>query len=173
MLMDHGEESDKWVRWECKTEEDCRIGGTALVQGTCGKMMLLWWFPLTSRLSWLYCALWLAVGSLSNQLTFLCFLVLMVSLEWCCLLVCNRLWESLYAVNCLILTIIACRFFQMIYMKNLCNVRLNDNMLIVNQCGTVNFGTLSQHTACSKQVHFIPCLHFLCFRLRTLLAWGN
>lgn len=50
---------------------------------------------------------------------------------------------SLYAVNCLILTIIAYRFSQTICMKNLCTRRLNYNMLIVNQCGTGYFPSLS------------------------------
>lgn len=70
---------------------------------------------------------------------------------------------SLYTVNCLILTTIAYRFSQTICMKNLCTRRLNYNMLIVNQCGTGYFPSLSRATllAQSKGIPFQTCI--FCF----------
>lgn len=80
---------------------------------------------------------------------------------------------SLYAVNCLILTIIAYRFSQTICMKNLCTRRLNYNMLIVNQCGTGYFPSLSWATllAQSKCIPFQTCIFYF-FSLSSLqLSW--
>ena len=86
---------------------------------------------------------------------------------------------SLYTVNCLILTIIAYRFSQTICMKNLCTRRLNYNMLIVNQCGTGYFPSLSRATllAQSKGIPFQTCIFcfffFFSFELTAVLALGN